>query len=94
MLNLLLTYSQKTSRKGQKAAEVEIDAPKFLNYDMKNKQLKESSIYSRDAYIDNLVRIFSTKQKHDDMKEKMEQMKNQLWLRNASTHPSIYIYIF
>lgn len=57
---------------------MEIDAPKYLNYDIKNKQLKGISTYSRDAYIDNLVRIFTKKQKHDDLNMKMEIMKTQL----------------
>lgn len=69
---------KKTSRESPKTVKVEIDAPTYLNYDIKNKKLKGISTYSRDAYIDNLVRIFAKKQKHEDLNMRMEVMKTQL----------------
>lgn len=75
MLNLLLIY-HKTSRKGPTTAKVEIDAPKYLKYDIEKKQLKERSEYEKDAYIRKLVRIYSKFNERQTMDKKIEKIQN------------------
>lgn len=76
MLNLLLIY-HKTSRKGPTPPEVEIDAPKYLKYDLEKKQLKEPSEYEKDAYIRKLVRLYAKFNERQSMDKKIEQIQNQ-----------------
>lgn len=71
-----VTHSPQTSRKGPPTAKVEIDAPKYLKYDLEKKQLKEPSEYEKDAYIRKLVRMYSKFNERQTMDKKIEKIQN------------------
>ncbi|XP_030554472.1 uncharacterized protein LOC115758061 isoform X1 [Drosophila novamexicana] len=70
-------HSPQSSRPDQAQSEIdtkpEIEAPQYLNWDIKNMRLKQISPIAKDAYVDKLVQIFVKKQETMDILQNIQK---------------------